>query len=169
MDAGQRIGDVTNRNVVVVEADELVDHAVNRLSRGSVAIVVHSTEGTLGLLSEDSLRRARGRARTLDELRDEMFPVEKAEADDSLQDVVQEMQGRGTINWSLVTEEGRILGVVSPRDLEAALGTFGQPKYPHTATLTCPNGHVVKEIDIVNWGADGLTPHCPTCGAQITP
>jgi len=165
---GQRISDVMNRNVVVVGPDELVDHAVNRISRGSVAIVIHSAEGTLGLLGEDSLRRARGRARIVAELRDEMLPVETAEPDAAVKDVVQGMQARGTISWSLVTEEGRIVGVVSPRDLEAALDTFGQPKYPHTVTLTCPNGHIVDETDIVNWGADGRTPHCPICNAQIT-
>ncbi|MET7402280.1 site-2 protease family protein [Dactylosporangium sp. NPDC005572] len=119
--AGIRVADVMTPDPVTAPADltvaDFVDHELREARHSAIPLVDES--GPAGLVTLARLRRVPPQQRASTRLRDAACPMSEvpvARPDEAIVDLVPRLSG-STDGRALVVSEGRLVGVVSPRDV----------------------------------------------------
>lgn len=118
--APDTVGEIMTREVVTVEPDESVRHAVRLMVEHAIgAVIVQEARRPVGVFTERDLTRSiLEHADTLDRRVGEMMsaPVVSSGPGEQIVDAFQLMNDRG-IRRLAIMEDDRLVGVVTERDL----------------------------------------------------
>lgn len=123
-----RMSDIMIRGKhIEVRADTKASVASRQVLGGRIAVVHAETEETLGVLTRKSSLRMLRAHEPLDRFRKELAVAGITTPDTPVIDVLRAMRWDKSVNWFLVKDNDKTVGVVTPRALFKALESY--PNY----------------------------------------